>query len=104
MTVKAHIFYFITLHRTGLSVTALALAIAVYTIANSLDSLGYWLTLLLGNVVIVVLEGAIVMIQALRLEYYEGFSRFLSGSGHAFRPLRLQQPFTRMRPKTRTIP
>jgi V/A-type H+-transporting ATPase subunit I len=36
-----------------------------------------------------VLEGAIVAIQALRLEYYEGFSRFFSGDGREVRPLLL---------------
>jgi V/A-type H+-transporting ATPase subunit I len=34
-----------------------------------------------------VLEGGIVAIQTLRLEYYEGFSRFFGGDGRAFRPL-----------------
>jgi V/A-type H+-transporting ATPase subunit I len=37
-----------------------------------------------------VLEGAIVAIQCLRLEYYEGFSRFFSGKGKAFEPLKLE--------------
>jgi V/A-type H+/Na+-transporting ATPase subunit I len=50
---------------------------------------GHWLTITLGNVVIIVLEGAIVAIQALRLMYYEGFSRFFSGDGTEFVPLRL---------------
>ncbi len=45
---------------------------------------------MIGNIVIVVLEGAIVAIQVLRLEYYEGFSRFFSGSGRAFEPLVLR--------------
>jgi V/A-type H+-transporting ATPase subunit I len=40
-------------------------------------------------VVIIVLEGGIVAIQALRLMYYEGFSRFFSGDGIPFIPLKL---------------
>jgi V/A-type H+-transporting ATPase subunit I len=44
----------------------------------------------LGNLFILVLEGAIVTIQTLRLEYYEGFSRYFSGDGTEFRPLRLE--------------
>ena len=32
------------------------------------------------------MEGLIVGIQVLRLEYYEMFSRFYSGSGRAFNP------------------
>ncbi len=35
------------------------------------------------------LEGGIVLIQVLRLEYYEGFARFFSGDGRAYRPLTL---------------
>lgn len=38
----------------------------------------------IGNIVVVLLEGLIVGIQVLRLEYYEMFSRFFSGTGHAF--------------------
>jgi len=47
------------------------------------------MTVVLGNLFNLVLEGAIVGIQTLRLEYYEGFSRFFSGDGRAFRPLTL---------------
>jgi V/A-type H+-transporting ATPase subunit I len=44
-----------------------------------------------GNIFILVLEGAIVTIQTLRLEYFEGFSRFYSGDGREFRPLLLNR-------------
>lgn len=71
------------------SLNHVALALAVFTIANGLDTTGHWLTVFLGNVVIIVLEGGIVAIQALRLMYYEGFSRFFSGDGHEFVPLKL---------------
>jgi V/A-type H+-transporting ATPase subunit I len=40
---------------------------------------------------VLVLEGGIVAIQVMRLEYYEGFSRYFSGEGHAFAPLRLRR-------------
>ncbi|HVM96280.1 MAG TPA: V-type ATPase 116kDa subunit family protein, partial [Candidatus Acidoferrales bacterium] len=43
---------------------------------------------IVGNVVIIALEGMIVSIQILRLEYYEFFSRFYSGGGEEYRPLR----------------
>ena len=43
--------------------------------------------LLLGNAVIVGLEGLIVFIQTLRLEYYEFFSKFYEGGGTPFRPV-----------------
>jgi len=71
------------------SLNHVALALAVFTIANGFDTTGHWLTIVLGNVVIIVLEGGIVAIQALRLMYYEGFSRFFSGDGSEFVPLKL---------------
>ena len=71
------------------SLNHVALALAVFTLANGLDFAGHWITIILGNVVIIVLEGAIVAIQALRLMYYEGFSRFFTGDGTEFVPLRL---------------
>jgi V/A-type H+-transporting ATPase subunit I len=72
------------------SINHVALALAVFTIAENFETTGRWITLVIGNIVILVLEGAIVAIQVLRLEYYEGFSRFYSGSGRAFDPLVLK--------------
>jgi V/A-type H+-transporting ATPase subunit I len=72
------------------SLNHVALAIAVFTIAESMHTTGYWVTVVLGNIFIIVLEGAIVTIQCLRLEYYEGFSRFYSGDGRTFEPLRFE--------------
>jgi V/A-type H+-transporting ATPase subunit I len=74
-----------------------ALAIAVFTLADMMDTTGQWITIVLGNLFILVLEGAIVTIQVLRLEYYEGFSRYFSGDGREFQPLRLE-PGTAARP------
>lgn len=42
--------------------------------------------LILGNILIIVLEGFIVAIQCLRLEYYELFSRFFNGEGIEYKP------------------
>jgi len=71
------------------SLNHVALALAIFTLANGLGAAGHWFTIVLGNIVIIVLEGGIVAIQALRLMYYEGFSRFFSGDGTEFVPLRL---------------
>ena len=71
------------------SLNHVALAIAIFALAEMMQTTGHWITIVLGNVFILVLEGAIVAIQALRLEYYEGFSRFFGGDGREFRPLRL---------------
>ena len=40
---------------------------------------------ILGNMLVMGLEGLIVGIQVLRLEFYEIFSRFFEGSGREFR-------------------
>ncbi len=72
------------------SLNHVALAIAVFTLADMMEPTGHWIMVIFGNLFILVLEGAIVAIQTLRLEYYEGFSRFYSGDGHEFEPLRLE--------------
>ena len=71
------------------SLNHVALALAVFTLANTMGTFGYWVTLVIGNIFIIVLEGLIVAIQTLRLEYYEGFSRYFYGDGAPFRPLRV---------------
>ena len=78
------------------SLNHVALALAVFTLAAGLGTAGHWLTVVLGNIVIIVLEGGIVAIQALRLMYYEGFSRFFSGDGKPFVPLRLAPQGTKV--------
>ena len=45
-----------------------------------------WIVVVLGNVFVCGMEGLIVGIQVLRLEYYELFSRFYTGSGRPFIP------------------
>lgn len=43
----------------------------------------------LGNLIILGLEGLIVFIQGLRLEYYELFSKYYEGEGIAFEPIQI---------------
>ena len=45
-----------------------------------------WVVVVLGNIFVCAMEGLIVGIQVLRLEYYEIFSRFYSGNGREFQP------------------
>lgn len=45
-----------------------------------------WLVIIFGNLFVCGMEGLIVGIQVLRLEYYELFSRFYKGTGRAFKP------------------
>ncbi|HVV71373.1 MAG TPA: V-type ATPase 116kDa subunit family protein, partial [Verrucomicrobiae bacterium] len=52
------------------------------------ESLGV-AVIILGNIVAILLEGVVASVQALRLEYYEFFGKFFSGTGQAFEPFRL---------------
>ncbi len=45
-----------------------------------------WFGIIIGNIFVIGLEGLIVGIQVLRLEYYEIFSRFYKGNGREFKP------------------
>lgn len=47
------------------------------------------LVVVLGNAFVIVLEGLVVSIQAMRLHYYEFFSKFFAGEGKAYQPFKL---------------
>lgn len=47
------------------------------------------LILVVGNILILSLEGLIVFIQGLRLQYYEMFSKYFEGGGVEFKPIKL---------------
>jgi len=48
------------------------------------------LILVIGNIVIIGLEGLIVFIQGLRLQYYELFSKYYEGGGIPFEPVKVK--------------
>jgi V/A-type H+-transporting ATPase subunit I len=69
-----------------------ALSFAVMLISNMLSRapgglILKVLVLVFGNMFIVCLEGLIVFIQVLRLEYYEFFGKFYRGGGNVFKPV-----------------
>ena len=66
-----------------------ALALALMNLAALSEGAGHWAIIIFGNIFILLLEGAIVAIQVLRLEYYEGFSRFYTAGGYLFKPMEL---------------
>jgi len=49
------------------------------------------LVLVVGNIVAILLEGVVASVQALRLEYYEFFGKFFSGTGKAFNPFQFSE-------------
>lgn len=68
----------------------IGLFMAVFILADMMKGFGSVTAVILGNILIIGLEGLIVGIQALRLEYYELFSRFFTGEGRPYKPLRKQ--------------
>ncbi len=69
------------------SLSHVALAMAIATLSAEMNHVGQIVMLLFGNALILLLEGSIVAIQVLRLEYYEGFARYFTCFGREFKPL-----------------
>ena len=49
------------------------------------------LILIIGNILILTLEGLVVFIQGLRLQYYEMFSKYFSGDGYVYAPIKIEE-------------
>lgn len=52
-------------------------------------TVGTVITYIIGNLIVMGVEGLLVGIQILRLEFYEIFNRFYSGNGQSFRPIEI---------------
>ncbi len=66
------------------------LCMAIYLLADMTTGIGNVAISIIGNIVVIILEGLIVGIQVLRLEYYELFSRFYSGNGREYKSIEKQ--------------
>jgi len=81
----------------GLGIAHVSLMIAFFSIAGMIGgpsgsfTLGSYLVLIAGNVLVILLEGLSAGIQSLRLNYYEFFSKYFSGSGRAYAPVTLHK-------------
>lgn len=73
------------LNHVGLSIAVIMLSDMVHSLPGGIVMKG--IILIIGNIVIVCLEGLIVFIQTLRLEYYEFFGKFYTGGGNKFKPV-----------------
>ncbi len=71
------------------TLTHAALMMAIFTLRDLAggDTISAYVTVVFGNLFVVVVEGFIVGIQTLRLEYYEFFLRFFKGTGRTFKPI-----------------
>jgi V/A-type H+-transporting ATPase subunit I len=63
-----------------------AMMIAVFTIAKMTGN-GSPAVIIFGNIFVIALEGLVVGIQGLRLQFYEIFSRFFEGNGKPYEPV-----------------
>ena len=68
------------------AVSHAAMMEVVLMLAGAEEGSPNWVVIVLGNLFVGLMEGLVVGIQVLRLEYYEMFSRFYKGSGRAFDP------------------
>jgi V/A-type H+-transporting ATPase subunit I len=72
-----------------------ALLMAAFVLAAEVERLAVCgaalslVVIVLGNIIVLVLEGIVAAVQALRLEYYEFFGKFFSGDGQPFKPFLL---------------
>ena len=71
----------------GFILSHAGMMLVVYTLANMVGGFGYWIILVIGNLFVMGLEGLIVGIQVLRLEFYEMFSRYYEGNGIPFKTI-----------------
>ena len=65
------------------------------TVPTAAFGSGNLIVIVIGNLFVMALEGLIVGIQVLRLEFYELFSRFYGGKGVVYSPLRLRSNINR---------
>ena len=60
------------------------------TLCGGKGTIGGIIVLIFGNALIIVLEGMIVAIQVVRLQYYEFFSKFFHETGREFKPFKFE--------------
>ena len=78
------------LRLAAFAINHVGLCMAIYLLADMTSGAGNIVIAVLGNVIVLVLEGLIVGIQILRLEYYELFSRFYEGNGSEYISIKAQ--------------
>ncbi len=74
----------------GLGIAHVCLMVSFFTLADMAGGLFGIVILILGNVLVIGLEGLSAGIQALRLNYYEFFTKFFHGSGKLHTPISLR--------------
>ena len=73
----------------GLGIAHVCLMISAFAMAEMTSGITAILVLVLGNILVIALEGLSAGIQALRLSYYEFFTKFFHGTGKLYTPISL---------------
>ena len=76
----------------GFVISHAGMMAVVLTLTDMMQGSGSVLMLIGGNIFVMALEGFIVGIQVLRLEFYEMFSHYFEGQGIPFSSLSAQRP------------
>lgn len=71
----------------GFIISHAGMMAVVMTLTEMMNSVGGIVMLVFGNIFVMCLEGFIVGIAGLRLEFYEMFSRYYNGGGEPYRPV-----------------
>lgn len=74
----------------GLGIAHVCLMTSFRSLSDMVGGAGGIAIYVLGNLLVIVLEGLSAGIQALRLNYYEFFSRYFTGKGVAYEPVALK--------------
>jgi len=78
----------------GLGIAHVCLMISFFTLADMTSStVASALILIVGNILVIGLEGLSAGIQALRLNYYEFFTKFFHGTGKLYTPIALNSSY-----------
>ncbi|MCX7847381.1 MAG: hypothetical protein N2595_05075 [bacterium] len=99
LSCATHTISFVRVGAFGLNHAALMMVVYILArMGGSFDGQGATFTTrasfvvfaIVGNLFVMVLEGMVVFIQCLRLEYYEFFSKFFAGDGIRYEPLQVE--------------
>jgi V/A-type H+-transporting ATPase subunit I len=74
----------------GFILSHAGMMLVVMSLMDMVGGTGSIFVLIFGNIFVMALEGMIVGIQVLRLQFYELFSRYYQGDGIAFTPLQIK--------------
>ncbi len=67
-----------------------SMMMVVFTLAGDTSTPKGIIVVILGNILVICLEGLLTGIQGLRLEFYEMFSRFYEGEGRPYTPVKIK--------------